>query len=176
MAPPRVVAEVCPADNGKVASPRVQRVGTRLSQHAVRETITRGCRSLFTDDPLHRARRRHVIFGTEQRMRTAEDNVEIRFPARCGRERPASGLPAGRRGLTQPPSARPSRPSSRASFRRASSCSHTLSTRQPIRRSVRLTNRSRARFAAIFLRQNAAYPPGLMKCRGHPCQKQLAAP
>src|SRR5664280_155575 len=83
MAPPRVVAEVCPADNGKVASPRVQRVGTRLSQHAVRETITRGCRSLFTDDPLHRARSRHVIFGTEQRMRTAEDNVEIRESGSC---------------------------------------------------------------------------------------------
>jgi len=34
-----------------------------------------------------------------------------------------------------------------------------------------LTSRSRALLAAIFFRQNAALPRGLMKCLGHPCQK-----
>jgi hypothetical protein len=50
------------------------------------------------------------------------------------------------------------------------------STLQPWRRKVRLTRRSRARLAAIFLRQNAAWFRGWMKCRGHPCQKQPATP
>jgi hypothetical protein len=53
---------------------------------------------------------------------------------------------------------------------RTSSCSQILSTRQPILRSMRLTSRSRARFAAIFFRQNAALFRGLLKCSGHPCQ------
>ena len=44
-------------------------------------------------------------------------------------------------------------------------------TRQPARRSTRVTSRSRARFAANFCRQNAALPFGCVACFGHPCQK-----
>lgn len=54
----------------------------------------------------------------------------------------------------------------------ASSCSQIRSTRQPSRRSVRVTRRSRALFAASFRRQNAALFRGFVACRGQPCQKQ----
>ncbi len=54
----------------------------------------------------------------------------------------------------------------------ASSCSQIRSTRQPWRRSIRVTRRSRARFAANFFRQKAALPLGFVPCCGHPCQKQ----
>ncbi len=44
-------------------------------------------------------------------------------------------------------------------------------TRQPARRNVRVTSRSRAWFAANFFRQNAALPLGIVPCIGQPCQK-----
>jgi len=49
--------------------------------------------------------------------------------------------------------ARRSRPGKRASFLRASSCSHTRNTRQPARRNLRDTSASRARLPAILGRQ-----------------------
>jgi hypothetical protein len=58
------------------------------------------------------------------------------------------------------------------SFLRLSSCSQIRRTFQPSWRRVRVTRRSRVRLAAIFFRQKAALVRGLMKCRGHPCQKQ----
>ena len=63
------------------------------------------------------------------------------------------------------------RRNSRDSFRLTSSCSQIRITRHPLLRSVRVTSRSRALLVAIFFRQNAALPRGLMKCLGHPCQK-----
>ena len=40
------------------------------------------------------------------------------------------------------------------------SCSQIRNTRQPARRSVRVTSKSRFRFAANFRRQNTALPRG----------------
>jgi len=45
-------------------------------------------------------------------------------------------------------------------------------TRQPAARKVRFTFRSRAWFAASFLRQNAALFRGFVACNGQACQKQ----
>jgi hypothetical protein len=61
------------------------------------------------------------------------------------------------------------------SFRRDNSCSQIRRTLQPSLRRVRVTRRSRVRLAAIFFRQKAAFCRGLLKCRGHPCQKQRVA-
>lgn len=54
------------------------------------------------------------------------------------------------------------------------SCSHILITVQPLARNVRVTSRSRRRFAESFLNQKSAFPFGQGECLGfgHPCQKQ----
>src|ERR1035437_1083190 len=54
----------------------------------------------------------------------------------------------------------------------ASSCSQIRTTRQPARRSVRVTSRSRARLPDSFRRQNARLFLGLVARFGQPCQKQ----
>src|ERR1017187_2738747 len=51
-------------------------------------------------------------------------------------------------------------------------CSHMRRTRQPVRRMVQFTSRSRAWLRANFFFQNAALPLGLVPCLGQPCQKQ----
>lgn len=63
------------------------------------------------------------------------------------------------------------RATSRRSFFRASSCSHTRKTRQPAARSVRVTNWSRAWLRVIFSRQNFALFFGCVPCLGHPSTK-----
>jgi hypothetical protein len=52
------------------------------------------------------------------------------------------------------------------------SCSQTLKTSYPCRRSKRLTLRSRLWFLAIFGRQYSVRLEGARKHLGHPCQKQ----
>jgi hypothetical protein len=61
---------------------------------------------------------------------------------------------------------------SRALFLRASSHSQIRITRQPARRNVRFTSRSRAWLPLIFRRHHAARFAGHVACFGQPCQKQ----
>ena len=72
----------------------------------------------------------------------------------------------------------PSRPSARITRRAVpghrffpSAHSHTRSTVQPARRSVRVTSRSRAALRENFAAQKAARVAGCVACRGQPCQK-----
>jgi len=65
-----------------------------------------------------------------------------------------------------------SRRTSRAASPGTSSCSQMRRTRQPHRRRVRFTSRSRARLRSSFRRQNARLPLGIRPCFGQPCQKQ----
>jgi hypothetical protein len=57
------------------------------------------------------------------------------------------------------------------SFLRASSCCQTRRTFHPLSRSVLVTKRSRALFAASFFSQNLRFVAGTVPCFGHPCQK-----
>jgi hypothetical protein len=55
--------------------------------------------------------------------------------------------------------------------RRATSCSHTLMTRQPLCRRSLDCLASRSRFAEIFSVHHARFVFGTSKCFAHPCQK-----
>ena len=66
---------------------------------------------------------------------------------------------------------RRNRDNKRGWFLRVSSCSQIRRTRQPARRRVPITRRSRAWLRAILVCQNSALVLGCVAWIGHPCQK-----
>jgi hypothetical protein len=62
------------------------------------------------------------------------------------------------------------RRNARPGFRK--SCSQTRTTRQPFRRRVRVTSRSRSLLRRNLRFQKGRLPRGRVECLGQPCQKQ----
>src|SRR5579885_42667 len=54
---------------------------------------------------------------------------------------------------------------------RLKSCSHTLTTRHPLRVSLERCRRSRSTVSLIFSFHQCRFFLGFLKCRGQPCQK-----
>lgn len=103
------------------------------------------------------------------------DRLDARLPQgwKCRIHRPLAitCLSPGR-GLAAASIARRIRLINFTSFFGTSSCCQIRNTRQPCRRNVRLTIRSRSRLPSNFCRQNARLLAGCVAWSGQPCQKQ----